>query len=42
MNDEAMICRAGMGVAVTNGNERIKTSDGVAEVIENYVLAKGG
>ncbi|MDR2160479.1 MAG: HAD family hydrolase [Treponema sp.] len=49
MNDEAMIRWAGMGVAMANGDERIKNiaslvteksndDDGVAEVIEKYVL----
>jgi Cof subfamily protein (haloacid dehalogenase superfamily) len=51
MNDEAMIRWAGMGVAMANGDERIKgiaslvtektnDDDGVAEVIEKYVLGK--
>jgi Cof subfamily protein (haloacid dehalogenase superfamily) len=51
MNDEAMIRWAGMGVAMVNGDERIKSiasvvteksndDDGVAEVIEKYVLGK--
>jgi Cof subfamily protein (haloacid dehalogenase superfamily) len=50
MNDEAMIRWAGMGVAMVNGDERIKNiadlitektndDDGVAEVIENYILS---
>jgi Cof subfamily protein (haloacid dehalogenase superfamily) len=49
MNDEAMIRWAGFGVAMANGDERIKNiaslvtektndDDGVAEVIEKYVL----
>jgi Cof subfamily protein (haloacid dehalogenase superfamily) len=53
MNDEAMIRWAGMGVAMVNGDERIKSiadlvtektnnNDGVAEVIEKYVLARRG
>jgi Cof subfamily protein (haloacid dehalogenase superfamily) len=53
MNDEAMIRWAGLGVAMVNGDERIKNiadlvtektndDDGVVEVIEKYVLAKGG
>jgi Cof subfamily protein (haloacid dehalogenase superfamily) len=52
MNDEAMIRWAGMGVAMVNGDERIKNiaalvteknndDDGVVEIIEKYVLAKG-
>jgi Cof subfamily protein (haloacid dehalogenase superfamily) len=52
MNDEAMIRWAGMGVAMANGDERIKNiaslvtektndDDGVAEVIEKYILGKG-
>jgi Cof subfamily protein (haloacid dehalogenase superfamily) len=52
MNDEAMIRWAGMGVAMANSDERIKNiaalvteksndDDGVAEVIEKYILAKG-
>jgi Cof subfamily protein (haloacid dehalogenase superfamily) len=52
MNDEAMIRWAGMGVAMANGDARIKNiaalttektndDDGVAEVIEKYVLVKG-
>ncbi|MDR0997899.1 MAG: Cof-type HAD-IIB family hydrolase [Treponema sp.] len=51
MNDEAMIRWAGMGVAMVNGDDRIKNvaslvteksndDDGVAEVIEKYVLGK--
>jgi Cof subfamily protein (haloacid dehalogenase superfamily) len=51
MNDEAMIRWAGMGVAMANSDERIKNiaalvtertndDDGVAEVIEKYILAK--
>jgi hydroxymethylpyrimidine pyrophosphatase-like HAD family hydrolase len=49
MNDEAMIRWAGLGVAMANGDERIKgiaslvtektnDDDGVAEVIETYIL----
>jgi Cof subfamily protein (haloacid dehalogenase superfamily) len=49
MNDEAMIRWAGFGVAMANGDERIKNiaslvtektndDDGVAEVIEKYIL----
>ncbi|MDR2158532.1 MAG: Cof-type HAD-IIB family hydrolase [Treponema sp.] len=52
MNDEAMIRWAGTGVAMANGDERIKNiadlvtektndDDGVAEVIEKYILARG-
>jgi hydroxymethylpyrimidine pyrophosphatase-like HAD family hydrolase len=52
MNDEAMIRWAGMGVAMANGDERIKNiaalvtektndDDGVAMVIEKYILAGG-
>jgi hydroxymethylpyrimidine pyrophosphatase-like HAD family hydrolase len=51
MNDEAMIRWAGVGVAMVNGDERIKAvadlvsertndDDGVADVIEKYVLPK--
>jgi Cof subfamily protein (haloacid dehalogenase superfamily) len=51
MNDEAMIRWAGMGIAMANADERIKNiaglvtertndDDGVADVIEKYVLAK--
>jgi len=51
MNDEAMIRWAGAGVAMVNGDERIKKiadlvtektndDDGVAEVIEKYILSK--
>jgi Cof subfamily protein (haloacid dehalogenase superfamily) len=51
MNDEAMIRWAGMGVAMANSDERIKNiaslvteknndDDGVAEVIEKYVLGR--
>jgi Cof subfamily protein (haloacid dehalogenase superfamily) len=51
MNDEAMIRWAGPGVAMVNGDERIKDiaslvteksndDDGVAEVIEKYILGK--
>jgi Cof subfamily protein (haloacid dehalogenase superfamily) len=49
MNDEAMILWAGTGVAMNNGDERIKNiadivtektndDDGVAEVIEKFIL----
>jgi Cof subfamily protein (haloacid dehalogenase superfamily) len=52
MNDEAMIRWAGTGVAMINGDERIKQiadlvteksneEDGVADIIERYVLGKG-
>ena len=52
MNDEAMIRWAGIGVAMANGDERIKNiadlitdhtndDDGVAEVIEKYFFNKG-
>jgi Cof subfamily protein (haloacid dehalogenase superfamily) len=52
MNDEAMIRWAGMGVAVANGDERIKSiadlvtdhsndDEGVSEVIDKYILGKG-
>ncbi|GHV03371.1 haloacid dehalogenase [Spirochaetia bacterium] len=51
MNDEAMLRWAGMAVAMANGDERIKSiaslvteksndDDGVAEVIEKYILGK--
>jgi Cof subfamily protein (haloacid dehalogenase superfamily) len=51
MNDEAMLRWAGMGIAMVNGDERIKNiadmvtsrdndDDGVAEVIEKYILSK--
>jgi hydroxymethylpyrimidine pyrophosphatase-like HAD family hydrolase len=51
MNDEAMLLWAGTGVAMANGDDRIKSvaalvteksndDDGVAEVIEKYVLGK--
>jgi Cof subfamily protein (haloacid dehalogenase superfamily) len=51
MNDEAMIRWDGMGVAMMNGDDRIKNiaslvttksndDDGVAEVIEKYILGK--
>jgi hydroxymethylpyrimidine pyrophosphatase-like HAD family hydrolase len=51
MNDEAMLRWAGMGVAMVNGDERIKRiagmvseksndDDGVAEIIEKYILSK--
>jgi len=53
MNDEAMIRWAGIGVAMLNGDERIKSmadivtdhtndEDGVAEVIEKYFPIKNG
>jgi len=53
MNDEAMIRWAGIGVAMANGDERIKSmadvvtehtndEDGVAEVIEKYFPIKSG
>jgi Cof subfamily protein (haloacid dehalogenase superfamily) len=52
LNDEAMIRWAGIGVAMANGDERIKNiaslvtkktndDDGIVEVIEKYVLGKG-
>ena len=52
MNDEAMIRWAGTSVAMINGDERIKSiaaivtektndEEGVAEIIEKYILAKG-
>jgi len=51
MNDEAMLHWAGTGIAMANSDERIKNiadlvttkdndDDGVAEVIEKYILAK--
>jgi hydroxymethylpyrimidine pyrophosphatase-like HAD family hydrolase len=51
MNDEGMIRWAGMGVAMINGDKRIKDiadyiteknndDDGVADVIEKYILSK--
>jgi Cof subfamily protein (haloacid dehalogenase superfamily) len=51
MNDEAMIRWAGVGVAMVNGDDRIKDiaefitektndNDGVAEIIERYILGK--
>jgi len=51
MNDEAMIRWAGVGVAMANSDERIKNiadlvtektndDDGVAEVIEKFILSK--
>jgi Cof subfamily protein (haloacid dehalogenase superfamily) len=51
MNDEAMLRWAGTGVAMVNGDERIKNiadivtgknndDDGVAEIIEKYILGK--
>jgi Cof subfamily protein (haloacid dehalogenase superfamily) len=53
MNDEAMIRWAGIGVAMSNGDERIKSmadlvteytndEDGVAEIIEKYIINKKG
>jgi Cof subfamily protein (haloacid dehalogenase superfamily) len=52
MNDEAMIRWAGTGVAMLNADERIKQiadlvtersneDDGVADIIEQYILGKG-
>jgi len=52
MNDEAMIRWAGIGVAMANGDERVKSianlvtdrtnnDDGVAEVIDRYFFGKG-
>jgi Cof subfamily protein (haloacid dehalogenase superfamily) len=52
MNDEAMIRWAGTGVAMANGDDRIKSiaalvtektndDDGVVEIIEKYILSKG-
>ena len=52
MNDEAMIHWAGIGVAMANGDDRIKSianlvtdrtndDDGVVEVIERYFFGKG-
>jgi len=52
INDEAMIRWAGIGVAMANGDERIKNiadmvtdrtndDDGVAEVIDRYFFGKG-
>jgi hydroxymethylpyrimidine pyrophosphatase-like HAD family hydrolase len=51
MNDEAMIRWAGVGVAMANGDDRIKNiaamvtnksndDDGVADLIERYILGK--
>jgi Cof subfamily protein (haloacid dehalogenase superfamily) len=51
MNDEAMLRWAGLGIAMANSDERIKNiadlvttkdndDDGVAEVIEKYILSK--
>jgi len=51
MNDEAMLQWAGLGIAMANSDERIKNiadlvtsrdndDDGVAEVIETYILSK--
>jgi hydroxymethylpyrimidine pyrophosphatase-like HAD family hydrolase len=53
MNDEAMIRWAGTGVVMTNGDGRLKRiakfvsendndNDGVAEIIEKYVLTNQG
>ncbi|MDR3343166.1 MAG: Cof-type HAD-IIB family hydrolase [Treponema sp.] len=53
MNDEAMIRWAGMGVAMVNGDTRIKDiaavvtersndDDGVADIIDRYILKKKG
>jgi Cof subfamily protein (haloacid dehalogenase superfamily) len=52
MNDEAMIRWAGVGVAMMNGDERVKKvadlvteksndEDGVADIVERYILGKG-
>ena len=52
MNDEAMLRWAGVGVAMANGDDRIKSiadfvtdntndTDGVAEIIEKYFFTKG-
>jgi len=52
LSDEAMIRWAGMGVAMINGDERVKSvaslvtehsndDEGVAEVIDTYILGKG-
>jgi Cof subfamily protein (haloacid dehalogenase superfamily) len=51
MNDEAMIRWAGVGVAMANGDDRVKSiadfvtdrsndDDGVAEIIDKYFLSK--
>jgi hydroxymethylpyrimidine pyrophosphatase-like HAD family hydrolase len=51
MNDEAMILCAGVGVAMVNGDDRIKNiaalitdksndDDGVADLIERYILGQ--
>jgi hydroxymethylpyrimidine pyrophosphatase-like HAD family hydrolase len=51
MNDEAMIRWAGVGVAMANGDDRIKSmasmvtdksndDDGIADLIERYLLGK--
>jgi hydroxymethylpyrimidine pyrophosphatase-like HAD family hydrolase len=51
MNDEAMLRWAGIGVAMVNGDDRIKNmadlvtersndDDGVADLIERYILGK--
>jgi hydroxymethylpyrimidine pyrophosphatase-like HAD family hydrolase len=51
MNDEAMIRWAGVGVAMINGDDRIKNiaamvtdksndDDGIADLIERYILGK--
>jgi Cof subfamily protein (haloacid dehalogenase superfamily) len=53
MNDEAMLRWAGISVAMANGDERIKNiataisertndDDGVAGIIEKYILSNGG
>jgi len=53
MNDEAMLKWAGLGIAMANSDQQIKNiadlvtertndDDGVAEVIEKYILAKKG
>ena len=52
LNDEVMIKWAGIGVAMANGDEKLKSAadyvttrtnddDGVAEVIEKYIFRKG-
>jgi hydroxymethylpyrimidine pyrophosphatase-like HAD family hydrolase len=52
LNDEGMIRWAGVGVAMANGDDRLKAmadmvteksndDDGVADIIEQYVLGKG-
>ena len=51
MNDEAMIIWAGLGVCMSNGDERVKKAanlisdysnddDGVADIIDRYILGK--